>query len=210
MAVLSKSLPTILFTSVGRRVELLRAFRHAYNEMGIQSRIIAVDIDPLAPALQWADTPYLVPRLSSPEYVSTLIEICHRERVDLVFPLIDPDIPLLAANRKSIEETGARLAVVPIEAAAIAADKWQTVNFFQSLNISTPKSWLSSSTPAPAIDYPVFIKPRRGSAAVHTFKVNNDREMEFFLDYVPDPIIHVCLFMNLFSLFPLSFAIFAL
>lgn len=84
----------VLFTSVGRRVELLRAFRRAYDSLRLAGRIIAVDIDPLAPGLQVADRCYIVPRLSMPDYIPTLVEICERERVNLVFPLIDPDIPI--------------------------------------------------------------------------------------------------------------------
>ena len=41
----------ILFTSVGRRVELVRAFRRAYERLKLAGRIVAVDIDPLAPCL---------------------------------------------------------------------------------------------------------------------------------------------------------------
>ncbi len=96
----------ILFTSVGRRVELMRAFRQAYQELEIGGRIVAIDIDPLAPALQEVDNHYIVPRLDSPEYISILVEICQREKIDLIFPLIDPDIPVLAANKWKLEENG--------------------------------------------------------------------------------------------------------
>lgn len=58
----------VLFTSVGRRMELLRAFKRAYANLGLSGHIVAVDIDPLAPALQEADRPYIVPRLSDPAY----------------------------------------------------------------------------------------------------------------------------------------------
>jgi carbamoyl-phosphate synthase large subunit len=42
----------LLFVSAGRRVELLRLFRQAYRRLRLDGRIIATDIDPLAPALQ--------------------------------------------------------------------------------------------------------------------------------------------------------------
>lgn len=181
--------PTVLFTSVGRRVELLRAFRRAYKTLGLPSRIVAVDIDPLAPALQEADSHYIVPRLTSPDYLPALVEICRREHVGLVFPLIDPDIPVLAANRRLIETIGARVAVVSVEAVEITADKWLTTHFFERLGLPTPRSWLPDHALAADLAYPVFIKPRRGSAAQHTFKVRNAQELAFFCEYVPDPII---------------------
>lgn len=180
---------SVLFTSVGRRVELLRAFRQAYHALGLNGYLVAVDIDPLAPALREADRPYLVPCLDSPDFIPTLVEICKRERVSVIFPLIDPDIPILAAHRGPIEATGARLAVVQSEAAAITADKWLTTCFFRELGLSTPQSWLPVQVDPEQVNYPVFIKPRQGSAAKHTFKVTGARNLTFFLDYVPEPII---------------------
>ncbi len=179
----------MLFCSVGRRVELLRAFRRGYESLGLQSHIVALDMDPLAPALQLADSPYLVPRLTSPNYIPKLVQICLRERVTHVFPLIDPDIPVLAANRKAIEETGARLAVVSREGAEIAADKWQTIGFFQNLGLPTPRSWRPADIPVTDLEYPVFIKPRRGSAAQNTFKICNAEQLSFFVGFVTEPII---------------------
>jgi len=178
-----------LFTSVGRRVELLRAFRQAYTDLGLSGNIVAVDIEPLAPALQEADCSYIVPRLSDPAYIPTLAEICRREQVHLIFPLIDPDIPVLAHHRQELETTGARIVVVSEEAAATTADKWLTYQFFRRLGIPTPRSWLPEEIRKAYPDYPLFIKPRFGSAGKHTFKVHNERELAFFLDYVPDPIV---------------------
>ncbi len=179
----------ILFTSAGRRVELLIAFRRAYASLGLQGNIVALDTDPLAPALRRADRPHIVPRISAPEYIPTLVEICRRERISVIFPLIDPDVPVLAEHRDLLEATGARLAVVPLKAAAIANDKWLTSQFFQSLGITTPKSWLPPDLDLDHIHYPLFIKPRRGSAAKSTYRVSNPRELQFFLDYVPDPVV---------------------
>jgi len=179
----------VLFTSAGRRVELLRAFRRAYAALGIDGRTVAVDVDPLAPALSEADRTYIVPRLSSADYIPALAGICRREQVDLVFPLIDPDIPVLAANRAVLEAAGAKLAVVSPEAAAVAGDKWACARFFRGLGLDTPRSWLAPDLEGAALDYPLFIKPRGGSAAASTFRVTNARELAFFLDYVPDPIV---------------------
>lgn len=182
-----------MFTSVGRRVELVRAFRAAYQELGLQGSIIALDIDPLAPALQLASRPYIVPRVDSPSYLPAVLEICRKEQADLIFPLIDPDIPVLAASRATIEETGARLALIPASAVAITGDKWLTGEFFRNLKLPTPRSWLPGQREVPLSEYPLFIKPRNGSAAQYTFKVRNERELAFFSEYVPNPIVQECL-----------------
>ncbi|MBN2021473.1 MAG: ATP-grasp domain-containing protein [Pirellulales bacterium] len=183
----------LLFTSAGRRVELLRSFRQAYQRLGIEGRIIASDIDTLAPALRVADVSCLVPRLDSPEYIPALLEIVRREHVSAVFPLIDPDVPILATHRRLIEDAGAKLAVVGEEAAAIAADKWRTGEFFTGLRLPAPRSWLPGQCDLHAAEYPLVVKPRFGSASQNVFRVRNAREAEFFSEYVPSPIIQECL-----------------
>ncbi|MEP7151403.1 MAG: ATP-grasp domain-containing protein [Nitrospira sp.] len=179
----------ILFTSAGRRVELFRSFRRAYEELGLPGRIFATDIDPLAPALQVADAFYIVPRLEAPEYVQTLRDICVREGIRLIFPLIDPDVPILACHRRVIEQTGARLAVIPSESIDIVGDKWLTYQFFKRIGLPTPISWLPEDSAVLAQPFPLFIKPRRGSASHHTFKIQNRKELDFFSEYVQDGII---------------------
>jgi len=165
----SRNLLNILFTSVGRRVELLRGFKRAYADLGLSGNIVAVDIDPMAPALQEADRPYIVPRLSDPAYIPTLQQICRQEQVHLIFPLIDPDIPALARHRQQLEATGARVMVVSKEAAATTADKWLTYQLFRQLGVPTPRSWLPEEARNADLEYPAFIKPRFGSAGKQTF-----------------------------------------
>ena len=103
--------------------------------------------------------------------------------------MIDPDIPILAKNREVLEVSGARIAVVSPEAAEITSDKWLTRRFFEELGLATPRSWLPGDLDWESLAYPVFIKPRRGSAAKGTFPINNPSEGRFFSDYVTDPIV---------------------
>ena len=179
----------VLFTSVGRRVELLRCFRESYRRLGITGNIVALDIDPLAPALRVADMSYLVPRLDSPEYLPVLLDIVEQEQITVILPLIDPDIPWLASHREQLESAGARLAVVDREAADIVSDKWQTTRFFERLGLTVPRSWLPGEFDASELTFPLFIKPRCGSASQYVFKVDSPHQLDFFSDYVPDPIV---------------------
>lgn len=179
----------VLFTSAGRRVELLRAFQRAFQTLGIPGRVIVADIDPLAPTLQVADRCYLVPRSASPEYGATLRRICERERVDLIFPLIDPDISVLSGLRADLEATGARVVVIDPDAVATTADKWKTTQFFRSLGLPAPRSWLPGDAELERIAFPCFVKPREGSASKHAFRVDDADQLAFFLRYVPDPIV---------------------
>lgn len=182
-------MPNILLTSVGRRVELVRAFREAYQKYGYRGHIVGTDIDWLAPALQFVDRPFLVPRCTAEDYIPVVAEICRGERIDLVLPLIDPDIPVLSAHRQRLESTGARLAVVTENGAQIAGDKWEAYRFFSSLGLGVPQSWLPEMISAEQLTFPVFIKPRGGSAAENTFHVNHRDELPYLLNRIKLPIV---------------------
>jgi len=178
-----------LFTSVGRRVELMRAFRAAYKTLNLGGRIVAVDIDPLAPALQLADSFYLVPEVNSSDYIPTLLEICRCEQIRLSFPLIDTEIPTLAKHREEFARRGTHLGAGTVEGVRIASDKWLTHEFFQRLGLPTPRSWLPEHLSEKETAFPLFVKPRYGSAAKSTFRILNQRELDFFVGYIPMPII---------------------
>jgi carbamoyl-phosphate synthase large subunit len=180
----------VLFTSVGRRVELVRAFRAAYRELGIEGRILGVDVDPLAPALGECDDVFMVPRIDEPHYVSTLVELCARERVALILPLIDPDVPVLAAHRDALDATGARTLVLPAEAAVTVADKLATADLFADLDVPAPRAWTADEAAAAAdLPWPVFVKPRFGSAGAHAHAAADRDELGFWLARVPEPVV---------------------
>lgn len=179
----------VLFTSVGRRVELLRGFRKSMRELDLNGKIIALDIDPLAPALSQADVVYMVPRVSDPAFVEQLKEICSRESVDLVFPLIDPDIPVLASHRDEIASTGARVVVIPERSVRLTADKALISELFTSVGVPTPRMWSIEDATRGDLDYPLFLKPRFGSAGQGAVKISDRSELDFHLDRTPDPLI---------------------
>ena len=177
-----------LFTSAGRRVELLRAFRRAYQELGMGGTIVAVDADPLAPALRVADEARVVPRITDRGYVPALVAACRAYAIDLVFPLVDPDIPVLAAACPELESTGARVVTVSERAARIAADKFLTARFLADLAVPAPATWSPADIPA-AVAFPVIVKPRLGSAGKGVFEALDRRQLEFFLSYVDRPVV---------------------
>ena len=82
-----------LMLSVGRRGELLKDFRKSISK---DSKIVATDLSPYAPALYFADKQYLVPGIDDPTYIDVLLEICKKESIDAVTTFIDPEIEILA------------------------------------------------------------------------------------------------------------------
>ncbi len=181
-------LPSILFTSAGRRVELIRAFQEAAARIP-DARVVIADCDPLAPTMNLEVERRIVPRLDDPSYAETLLKLCRREDVRAVLPLIDPDVAALNSLRPRLESLGARVYTVAPSATETVSDKWLTREFFDRIGIRSPRSWLPDDLDSIEAEYPVFLKPRRGSAAEGAAQARDRKELEYLLARTEDPII---------------------
>lgn len=129
----------ILFTSVGRRVELMQAFRNAAIKQNINLKIFGADITDTAPALQFCDRTVIVPRILNEEYIPTLLRVCKEESIDAVIPTIDTDLLLLAKSRYLFEGQGTKVFISNPEKVSICRDKRYTADYFISLGLKSPK-----------------------------------------------------------------------
>ena len=177
----------ILITSAGRRVELVQQFIKARNRCCNSSRIVCVDMNVLAPALYFADAFYSVPAINDPQYVLKLIDICQKEEIKIIIPTIDTELCILSSNKDLFKRIGTEVLVSTLETLNTTENKLKTYKFFKSLNIRTPESF-GQGMPYHGI-FPCFIKPVNGSSSVNTFKVKNEKELEFFKEYIGDYLI---------------------
>lgn len=177
----------ILFTSVGRRVELLRAFKDASLCTGINLRIYGTDMDETAPALLWCNEARIVCRINDDDYIPTLLGICRRDRIDLLIPTIDTDLLKLAEAREQFEALGTRVLIADPEMVALCRDKRRTGAFFESCGLDAPKAYDEwAKYPGP---FPCFIKPKDGSSSIDAYRVDTREQLEQFASKVADYIV---------------------
>ncbi len=151
----------VLFTSSGRRVELIRIFK----KEGFV--VFSADADPTAPSLYIADKSFILPPLSQEEnYLDSLIRICKEEGIDIVIPLIDPDVVILSKN-KEVLRNFATVLVSDYTVVKVANDKYFTYEFFKKIGLNSPKTILlnKSGEIVHKEMFPALLKPRFGSAS---------------------------------------------
>src|SRR5207249_3405599 len=153
-------------------------------------RVVAVDADPLSCGFQLADAHHVVPPVSSEHFVPALLDICREESVDLLFPDLDEELPLLAEARKQFESIGTRVLISDRLTVETCLDKYRTYQFLREHAIPTPQTWLPSQLGSvTALPFPVIVKPRTGRGSRNVFKATCDSELQFFLGYSEDALI---------------------
>lgn len=181
----------ILILSAGTRNKIVQYFRKELQGIGT---VLATDCSNLAPAVYDADQFFLVPRMSDPGYLEHILELCRREKVDGVFSLIDPELSLLAKERDRFLEVGTTPIISPYELVETCFDKYRMYQLLCEMGIDTGRCYMEKEAfyqdqEQGIIDYPVFVKPVRGSASLHINKVGTREELEVLFDLYDDLMI---------------------
>ncbi|MCI9345265.1 MAG: ATP-grasp domain-containing protein [Lachnospiraceae bacterium] len=181
----------ILILSAGTRDKVVQYFK---KELAGKGRVIATDCSNLAPAVYEADAFYLVPRITAPDYLDRVLEICEKEKITGVFSLIDPELSLLAKERERFLAVGTTPIVSDYELVETCFDKYRMFELLQKMQIPTARCYTDQESfcraeEAGEISYPVFVKPVRGSASIHINKVESKKEMEVLFDLYEDLMI---------------------
>ena len=175
----------ILFTSVGRRVELVQAYRSAAEKCGERLEIYGGDSSNTAPALQFCDKTVQLPLIRENAYIPFLVRYCEDEKIDALIPTIDTDLMLLAESRGQFQQT--RVVISDPEKIKLCRDKRLTGKYFLSLGLSSPTP--TDDAKEYKSGFPAFIKPKDGSSSIHAYRADNAEELLALTEMVPDYII---------------------
>ena len=165
----------ILFTSVGRRVELIQAFRAAAEKEGENLQIHGADISQTAPALFFCDGRHIVPRITESGYIPALLEICQQETIDLVIPTTDRDLLLMAQQRETFLRAGTRILISDTDVVRKCRDKRETPDLFACAGLHAPKTY--DNVGGYRDGFPAFIKPLDGSSSVNAYPVYDRQDL---------------------------------
>jgi len=179
----------ILFTCIGRRVSLQRAFRAAAKSLGLNSSIFGTDTTNLSSALQLCDEAFVVHPVTHRRYIPQLLSIVKSHHIGLLVPTVDLDLKTLAQNHEKFAALGCSVLVSKPSVINICQDKRKTYRFliengFDSPLTLSPREVLSKRT----FNGPYFIKPWDGYAARGNAVIENREDLEFYSKKVPNPI----------------------
>lgn len=116
------ALGSVLMTSAGSKIPLLRALRDAAQRIDPDATIVAGDIDPDAASRCLADSFWRMPELETLD-LETIISECRRRDVRTILPTRDGELAFWAGARPALEAAGISVIVSRPEGVALCLDK---------------------------------------------------------------------------------------
>jgi carbamoyl-phosphate synthase large subunit len=158
--------------------------------MGLKLEIHGADASWLSPAMHCVDKGHQVPTIASGKYTRHLVQIARKHRIDLLIPLIDTELPMIAAAVPDFADVGCLALISSPEVVGICRDKMATFETLRKAGVDTPTTWLwEEAVRRDRHKFPLFLKPRAGSAAMGNYVINNVDELRTFGRRVKDAIV---------------------
>ena len=181
-----RDLIRVLIAGVGggsHGLEIMKALRLSK----LSYYICATDMVEQSLGIFKADKGYVVPPAFHPKYTPTLLDICKKERIQVIFHGSEPDLKVLSENRNIFEERGIFLPFNSREIINLCLNKKETFNFLKCKRISIPKTLsVENEEEIKAINFfPVIVKPYINSGgSSNAFIAQDKEELFFFCKYI--------------------------
>ncbi len=160
-------------------------------------RIIGVDMADEPFMGSYINHYYQVPAYTDNHYIDILIDICKKENVDIFFPHISMELPIVVDRIDSFREIGVRVAISDSKTLTIANNKYQLYEYMRKHGLKTPEYYHVGSieellSGAQKLGYPnksvvVKVTENSGSRGVRIVRANISRS-ELFLKKKASPL----------------------
>ena len=102
-------------------------------------RLIGVDMGSDPTVLQMVDACYQVPAVNDSNYIDRLLEICKKERVDIILPFMSAELIPLIDRKDEFEAIGVRVSVSDRRSVEITTNKFRFYQFLKENDLPVPR-----------------------------------------------------------------------
>ncbi len=130
--------------------------------------VTGLDARPYNSGIHWVQHARIVPEVRHRDaYRERLLSVVDEQRIDVLVPGLDNELPVLSALRAELAESGCTVLVSDEPVVRLSADKLAFANWAaeRSLPFVTTVSLPEARDRPGDLDYPVVVKPRGGSAS---------------------------------------------
>lgn len=152
--------------------------------------IVGTDANPMAVCRSKVDTFYQIPKAGDPNFIDALIEICKKEKIKVVIPIVTRELEVFAKAKAQFSKIGTIVATMDYEPLHIANNKGLLLTAMRNAGLPTA-GFIIVHTPQELISaikelgYPhnaVVIKPTfgNGSRGTRVLDASKSRYEQFF------------------------------
>lgn len=143
-------------------------------------RVLTADMNENAIGLYISDKGFLIPGGLAPGFLPAIREICRREKVDAVIPLVDEEL----STAVELEEEGIKVLLPRKKFIETCLDKHLLMKELEKAGIGAPGTRLASDG-FEGLIYPIVVKPRVGRGSRGLGLVHSEDELVTFLQSSP-------------------------
>jgi carbamoyl-phosphate synthase large subunit len=119
-----------------------------------------------------------------------VLDAVRKHRADLLIPTTDTDLLVLSEHRAAIGALRCQPLIAEPDVIRVCRNKDATYAHLRHHNIDTPETFTPEQLRAVAdLRFPLFIKPRTGSASQWVHKLEDRADLDYYLLRVRDPIV---------------------
>lgn len=173
----------VLITNVGRRGYLVNYLKNTHS---FEGKVFVSDCDNTASGLYGNnDGAFILPKPTDDEvvYIRQLCKLCIKHNIDVIIPVIDPEIFILSKYKDVFDQRGIFVSVSSNKVLEICYNKLLMNNFLVNSGFEIPQTYSSLYTFEEGIkenkvSFPVIIKPIYGSGSQSTYKAATINEVK--------------------------------
>ena len=129
---------TVLLTACG--VQFIPGLVNCLKDNGERNiRLVGTNMEDDKTLYFLFDAFYVVPAATDSKYVDSLLDICKKEKVDILLPFMSAELPFLIDRKDEFEKIGTRVSVSHRESVDIANNKLKFYEFLKAQGLKVPK-----------------------------------------------------------------------
>lgn len=176
-----KSEINVLFTAIGRRVELIECLRDSARKENISVKVYSVDAKPeLSIGCFFSDYYSKSPKATDKNYLEWIKKFIIENRINIIIPTTDYDLISLASIREEIAERyNCWICTPDIKMIRIFANKKSTSDYLKSINVPVPLTAYADDELSNVFhkNTKIILKPTYGANSIGLKTLNNIEEI---------------------------------
>ena len=186
----------LMILSPGRRVEVVQYFKKELHKT--DGKVFTLDMSPYSPALYEGDEAFVIKKdfNNLDSYIDNIIDICVKNNINSIITLIDPELVLLAQNRKKFLDNNIFVILSDLDEILFTFDKYKFAKELKDkINVIPTYNEYSEIRKAldnNEVEFPIFAKIRDGSGSAGIGELACEEELLAYKDkknYIFQPCV---------------------